>query len=253
MPRPELSVVIPLHNEVDSLTPLVEELTAALEALGRPWEVLLVDDGSTDGGPRLLAELGAADPRLRVLRLPRRQGQSAALATGFERCRGEVVVTMDADLQNDPADLPRLLAALEGCDVVSGIRAERRDGWLRRVSSKIANGVRRAVLHDDVTDVGCTLKAYRAPLLRRVPAFDGMHRFLPALLKMEGARIRELSVNHRPRRFGRAKYGVHNRLWRGIVDLFGVRWLQARRVDLGSVEEQGGAAADADQAGPRGP
>jgi hypothetical protein len=144
---------------------------------------------------------------------------------------------MDADLQNDPADVPRLLAALAECDLVSGVRVTRHDSWLRRFSSRIANTVRRAVLHDGITDVGCSLKAYRAEYLTELPAFNGLHRFLPALVKARGGRIREVPVSHRPRRHGTSKYGVHNRLWRGIADLWGVRWLARRSVAGRHVEE----------------
>lgn len=234
-----ISLVIPVYNEAESLPVLAREIAAALEGLAAPYEVLFVDDGSGDDSLRVLAELAAADPRIRVVRLTRNQGQSPALAAGFRRARGEVIVTLDADLQNDPADIPRLLALLEeeSVDVVSGVRAQRHDTWVRRVSSRIANRVRDGVIHDGVTDVGCSLKAYRAELLRRIPTFKGMHRFLPALVQMEGARVREIPVSHRPRRYGQAKYGIGNRLWRGLVDLAAVRWLQKRWIDRGLEEE----------------
>ena len=228
----QVSIVIPVFNEAESLPVLAGELRAAMESLARPYEVLFVDDGSTDGSAEVLAALASSDPRVRVVRLSRNQGQSAALAAGFRRVRGEVVVTLDADLQNDPADIPLLLAALEdGYDLVSGVRVERHDSWVRRVSSRIANRVRDAVLHDGITDVGCSLKAYRAEHLRNVPAFMGMHRFLPALVEMQGARVREIPVGHRPRRFGEAKYGIGNRLLRGLADLWAVRWLKKRWID----------------------
>jgi glycosyltransferase involved in cell wall biosynthesis len=232
-----VSLVIPVFNEADSLPVLAAEIRAAMEALGAPYEVLFVDDGSTDPSPRVLAELAAGDRRLRVIRLRRNQGQSPALAAGFRRARGEVVVTLDADLQNDPADVPRLLAALDGVDLVSGVRAERHDSWVRRVSSRVANRVRDRVIHDGISDVGCSLKAYRAELLRGLPMFKGMHRFLPALVELAGARVRELPVSHRPRRFGAAKYGIGNRLWRGLADLAAVRWMQKRWIDPGLEEE----------------
>jgi glycosyltransferase involved in cell wall biosynthesis len=163
--------------------------------------------------------------------MPRNSGQSAALAAGFRLARGSSVVTLDADLQNDPADIPRVLAALDGVAMVSGIRRNRRDDWLRRVSSRIANRVRRAALDDGVTDVGCSLKAYRVEYLRRIPAFNGFHRFLPALVQMAGGSVREVDVAHRPRVHGTSKYGVGNRLWRGLVDLAGVRWMRRRWID----------------------
>lgn len=234
---PAVSVVVPAYNEEESLPVLLGEITEALTGTGIEYEVLFVDDGSTDGTLEVLARLAAADRRVRVLAQRPNRGQSAALAAGWRAARAPVVVTMDADLQNDPADIPRLLDHLEGWDVVSGIRVDRRDTWVRRVSSRLANGVRRRVTGDSATDVGCTLRACRRELLLRVPVFNGTHRFLPALLEMAGARITEIPVRHRARRFGTAKYGIHNRLWRGIADLLGVRWLQKRWVGDCTVEE----------------
>ncbi len=235
---PTLSIVVPAFNEEESLPRLADEIRSALETTGLDWEVIFVDDGSRDGSTAVLRRLAGEDPRVRPFRLPENRGQSAALAVGFRQARGAVVVTLDADLQNDPADIPRVVEALDdGCDLVSGVRAKRRDTWLRRVSSRVANRVRDRVTHDSITDVGCSLKAYRARLLDDLPVFDGLHRFLPALVQMKGARVREIPVNHRPRRWGRSKYGLHNRLWRGIRDLFGVRWLQDRWVDGVTVVE----------------
>lgn len=237
MSPPRVSIVVPVYNEEESLPVLVEEIRSAMAGATPDYEILLVDDGSTDGSPAALARAAAAEPRIRILRLRQNSGQSAALAAGFAHARGEVVVTLDADLQNDPADIPRLLLELDGCDVVCGVRAARQDTWVRRVSSRIANKVRNRLTRESVADVGCTLRACRAEHLRRVPVFKGMHRFLPTLLRMEGARIKEVPVRHRPRRFGQAKYGIGNRLWRGLADLAGVRWLQSRWIDRGNVEE----------------
>lgn len=228
--RPEISVVVPAYNEAENLESLFAELRAALAATGRPWELLLVDDGSTDGTAAALAAEAARDPRVVPVVLERNAGQSAALAAGLSRVRGDVVVTLDADLQNDPADLPRLLAALANADVVSGIRAKRNDSWVRLVSSRVANGVRRAVLGDPVTDIGCSFKAYRREALEGLPMFVGVHRFLPALCVFRGARFTEVELNHRPRRAGVSKYGVGNRFWRGLADLVGVLWLRSRLV-----------------------
>jgi hypothetical protein len=148
------------------------------------------------------------------------------------------VVTLDADLQNDPADVPRLLAEIAGpCDVVCGVRVERQDTWVRRLSSRIANAVRNRLTGEAIADVGCTLRVMPTALAARVPLFDGMHRFLPTLLRLSGGRLREVPVHHRPRRHGRTKYGIHNRLWRGIADLFAVRWMQRRWIDPRWVEE----------------
>jgi glycosyltransferase involved in cell wall biosynthesis len=242
MSNPRLSIVIPLFNEAENLEPLVAELTAALAGLDHGYEVLLIDDGSDDDSPAVLARLAAADRRLRILRQPRNQGQSAAFGAGFRHARGELIATLDADLQNDPADLPRMLAELDDCDVVCGVRTDRHDSFVRRASSRIANGVRNRLTGESITDVGCSLRVMRAQHARRVQLFDGMHRFLPTLLRMEGARIQEIPVCHRPRLRGVSKYGIHNRLWRALADLFAVRWMQRRWIDRDAAAEvQAGA------------
>jgi dolichol-phosphate mannosyltransferase len=240
--EPELSIVIPAYNEEDNLAPLVAEIRAALDPLGILYEMIFVDDGSTDRTAQALAQLRAADPRLRVLRQRRNAGQSAAFEAGFRFARAPIVVTLDADLQNDPADIPRLLAEIENCDVVCGVRAHRHDGWVRRLSSRIANGVRNRLTGDDIVDTGCSLKAFRAPFLRRLPMFTGMHRFLPTLLRLQGARVKQMPVNHRPRRHGVGKYGIGNRVFRALADLFAVRWMQRRWIDRGLTEEIAPAA-----------
>lgn len=237
MTQPDVSLVIPLYNEAESLPILAGEIRAAMETAGRTWEAIYVDDGSTDESPAVLRTLAGEDPRLRVLRQRRHSGQSAALAAGFRHACGAVVVTLDADLQNDPADIPRLLEHLGDCDVVCGVRVRRQDGWLRRASSRIANRIRNRVTRESVTDAGCTLRACRAEFLRRIPLFNGMHRFLPTLLRMAGARVTEVPVHHRPRRHGRSKHNIRNRLFRVLVDLCGVRWLQSRRIDPELSEE----------------
>lgn len=234
---PEISLVIPVYNEEENLPVLAGEIQRAMQAVGRPYETIYVDDGSTDGSPAVLAGLARQDPTVRILRQRRNHGQSAALDAGFRFARGGVVITLDADLQNDPADIPKLLALLDRYDVVAGVRAHRQDTWVRKVSSRIANGVRNRVTHESITDVGCTLKAFRTEYLRRIPMFTGMHRFLPTLLRMEGARVTEIPVHHRPRLHGQAKYGIGNRLWRALADLFAVRWMQKRWIDRGLSEE----------------
>ncbi len=227
---PELSFVIPAYNEIENLPPLLSEMRAAIAGCGRSCELILVDDASTDGSGAWLLEEARRDSLLVPVLLAERCGQSGALAAGLARARGAVIVTLDADLQNDPADLPRLLEALEHADVVSGVRIGRRDSWLRRVSSRIANAARRAALGDPVTDIGCSFKAYRREALEQLPMFVGVHRFLPALCVFRGARFAEVPLSHRPRRHGRSKYGVGNRLWRGIHDLVGVSWLKVRLI-----------------------
>jgi glycosyltransferase involved in cell wall biosynthesis len=221
---------VPVYDERDNLEPLHRELTAALAEVPGGVEFVYVDDGSRDGSGERLADLAKRDGRVRVLRFAANAGQSAAFAAGFEAARGEVVATLDADLQNDPADLPRLLAALDRADVVNGVRMGRRDGLVRKLSSRIGNGFRNWVTQESVTDVGCSLRVMRASYLRRVKLHHGMHRFLPTLLRMEGARVVELPVGHRPRRHGRSKYGIANRLFVGLADVFAVRWMQKRKL-----------------------
>lgn len=223
-----VSVVIPAYREAENLPPLLAELRDVLEPTGLPWEVVIADDGSPDGSADLLLAESRRDPRVKPVLLAERAGQSAALAAGMLRAGGETIVTMDADLQNDPADIPRLLSALEHADVVSGIRRIRNDTWVRRASSRIANTVRRTMLGDPVTDIGCSLKAYRREALEAMPLFTGAHRFLPALCVLRGARFTEIDVHHRARRHGTSKYGVSNRMWRGMVDLAGAMWLRSR-------------------------
>ncbi len=238
MSSPALSLVVPAFNEEENLPQLVEEIRRALDPVTKHWELLLVDDGSTDTTLEVMRQLRAEEPRVRVLHHRRNAGQSAALASGFHRARAPIVVTLDADLQNDPADIPRLLAELEeGWDVVSGIRVDRRDTWVRRMSSRIANGVRNWATDESITDVGCSLKAYRAEFLPRLPMFRGMHRFLPTLVRWNGARVTEIPVRHRPRLHGVANYGIGNRLFRALADLFAVRWMRTRWLDPHNDEE----------------
>ncbi|HWP35085.1 MAG TPA: glycosyltransferase family 2 protein [Thermodesulfobacteriota bacterium] len=228
--RPEISVVAPAYNEAATLEPLVEGLHRALAPLGRPYEIVLVDDGSTDDTGRVIERLAAADPRVRGVWLAANAGQSAALFAGFEAARGEILVTIDADLQNDPADVPSLLAALEGADAVCGIRRPRCDPLATRLASRVANWLRDRLLHDGIVDTGCSLKALRRRDALRLPLFRGMHRFIPALLQLEGRRVAQVPVRHAPRRAGVSKYrAVRGRALQGLVDLLGVFWLKRRR------------------------
>jgi glycosyltransferase involved in cell wall biosynthesis len=225
-----ISVVVPAFNEAPNLPALVQEVEDAVSSLGDPWELVVVDDGSTDDSPALLRDLQARHPSLRVVRFARNAGQSAAFLAGFEAARGEVVVTLDADLQNNPADIPELVRRLEGHEAVLGVRRRRRDAALRRVSSRIANAVRRGVTGDGLSDVGCSLKAFRREALRDLPRFNGVHRFFGTLLVWRGCRIVEVPVDHRPRRAGEAKYNVRNRAFRTLLDLLAMRWLRSRWV-----------------------
>jgi glycosyltransferase involved in cell wall biosynthesis len=229
-PPREISVVVPAYNEEESLIPLASAITETLAALGVSYELLFVDDGSGDNTAQVLQELAAKQPEVHIIRFRRNAGQSAALDAGFKRARGRVVVTLDADLQNDPYDIPRLLEMLKDYDVVCGIRQGRRDTWLRQVSSKIANNLRRRVLHDDIVDVGCSLRAYRRHCLASIKLYNGMHRFLPVLLQIEGFRIGQTPVRHHPRQYGQSKYNLRNRAWRALMDLLAVRWMQSRQL-----------------------
>ena len=227
-----LSVVIPVHNEAECIGELIREIERALPVAAQ-CEIIVVDDASADATPEILAQLqdGMAG-RLRVLRHDRQYGQSAALRTGIAAARHDLIVTLDGDGQNDPADIPRLLASYAAGSAVNvmvcGQRRRRQDSWVKKVASRIANGIRSRLLGDGVPDTGCGLKVFPRELFLRLPWFDHMHRFLPALVMREGGRIEKVEVNHRPRAGGRTKYGIHNRLWVGIVDLLGVLWLQRR-------------------------
>lgn len=229
-PGPVASLVIPVFNEIECLPALVEEIHAALDPTAARYEVVLVDDGSSDGSAEWLDRAAAVDPRLVVVHFVRNAGQSAAFAAGFRAARGEIIVTLDADGQNPPAEVPKLLAALTGgVDIVAGYRETRRDSAWRRVQSRIANAVRNGLSGETIRDTGCSLKAFRRRFLLELPVFNGMHRFLPTLCRLAGARtVVEVPVSHRPRQGGRSKYGMLNRAWRAFVDLLGVRWLQRR-------------------------
>ena len=236
-PAPEISLVIPAFEEQESIVECVMEARRALLQTGRSFEIIVIDDGSTDRTYEVLRQLKQTAPELRALRFAHNCGQTAAMAAGFAHARGAIVVTMDADQQNDPADIPRLLELMGEWDVVCGWRRKREDNVVRRISSKIANGVRNRLSHETIRDTGCSLKAFRREYLARVKLFDGMHRFLPTLLRLEGARVTEVPVNHRPRLKGKTKYGVWNRLFKSLRDLFAVRWMQSRWISYDVAEE----------------
>jgi glycosyltransferase involved in cell wall biosynthesis len=222
----ELSVVIPIRNEAPALDELHRELTDTLRAWGRPYEIIIVDDGSTDDSFEILGRLQAVDPYLRVIRFRRNFGQTAAFAAGFDHALGRIIVTSDGDLQNDPRDIPAMVDTLDrGYDIVCGWRKDRKDAWLsRRLPSTIANRLISAATGVGLHDYGCSLKAFRAEIVKPLKLYGEMHRFLPAIASEQGVTIRELAVNHRPRRYGRSKYGI-GRTMRVILDLLTVKFL----------------------------
>jgi dolichol-phosphate mannosyltransferase len=223
---PALSVVVPLYNEEENVLILQEELRAALPGLD--YEIIFVDDGSVDR----TAERIETAPDIRLVRFEKNSGQSAAIYAGLTAARGGTLVIIDGDLQNDPADIPKLLAEIaRGADLVCGYRVKRRDTLVKRATSRIANAVRSRYTKDRVRDTGCTLKAIRRECMSTLLPFKGMHRFIPALVKAAGYRLVEVPVNHRARRFGQSKYGLGNRALRATIDMFGVRWLLSRRLN----------------------
>ena len=223
---PAVTVIVPLFNEEENVPILQSELRTALS--GFDHEIVFVDDGSVD---RTVDQIETA-PNIRVIRFEKNAGQSAAIYVGLQVARGATAVLIDGDLQNDPADIPRLLAEIaSGADVVCGYRVKRKDTALKRLTSRLANAVRSRFTKDGVRDTGCTLKAMRRECVSSLVPFKGMHRFIPALIKGAGYRLVEIPVNHRPRRFGESKYGLGNRALRATIDMFGVRWLLARRLN----------------------
>jgi glycosyltransferase involved in cell wall biosynthesis len=226
--EPYLSLVIPAFNEQENVEALLGRVGAALAQTGRVFEVVIVDDGSTDQTPRLLAEAMLKHDWLRVLRLARNHGQSAAFDAGFKAAKGQVIATIDADLQNDPEEIPRLLPLLEGFDMIAGWRQKRNDTWVRRMQSKIANKIRNWISQESIIDSACSLKLYRRHCLDGLQLYKGMHRFMPTLVKMRGYTVREEPVKHSQRFAGTAKYGLRNRAWRAFVDLLAVRWMKNR-------------------------
>jgi glycosyltransferase involved in cell wall biosynthesis len=230
--RPWISVVIPIKDERDNLPPLTEQVLKVLGTHERsrttPFELLYVDDGSTDGSSQLLDSLAAQHPQIRVLHFDRNYGQTSAFDAGFREARGELIVTLDGDLQFDPADILTLLPLAAQYDLVCGWRRDRHDNLVRKLSSRIAYGFRSAVLGDRIHDTGCSLKVFRREVVEKLQLFEGMHRFFPALAKMHGFTLTEVPVRHFPRAHGTSKYGIGNRLWRSLYDLIAVRWMQDR-------------------------
>ena len=238
----DLSVVIPVYNEEASLSPLWSELRGVLDRLRLSFEVVFVDDGSRDRSAEIIRSFREADQRVRLVRLKTNGGETAATDAGFKAARGRRIVVMDADLQNDPGDIPMLLAHLDRWDAVTGWRVDRAagDNLVRRASSRIANRIRNWLSDEAIQDSGCTFRAFRRECLRELVLYRGFHRFIPTLLKMRGYRVIEVPVGHRPRRFGRSKYGVLNRAMVAFADLLVIRWMKARFLRYEIVEDVGG-------------
>jgi len=226
----EISVVVPVYNEEGNLPILIPKLVEVLKGLERSYEMIFVDDGSSDESRRILGEMTLRYPSLRILRFRVNRGLSAALLAGMREARGGIIVTLDSDLQNDPADIPKLLEYLDRYDMATGWRQKRRDTWLKKISSKIGNAVRNLLSGENIRDSACTLRAFKKDCIIGIPVFNGMHRFLSTLVKMGGYRIIEVPVSHHPRRFGRSKYNIRNRMLKSFIDLLAVRWMKARAI-----------------------
>lgn len=230
MQRIDVSIVIPVKNEEDNIEVLAREVSASMEQQPWTWECLWVDDGSTDRTLSILEKVAGADPHHRFISFERNSGQSAAFRAGFTESRGAILATIDGDGQNDPSDIPRLVAIVQSGEMAmaNGYRARRQDDLARKLASRIANGFRNFVTGRTVRDVGCSTRAFRRECVDRLPNFKGMHRFLPTLVAMQGFTLGELPVNHRPRLRGASKYTINNRLWVGLLDTLGILWLRKR-------------------------
>jgi dolichol-phosphate mannosyltransferase len=228
--RIDLSIIVPVKDEEENVGSLAQEIGQVMAGQSWSWECLWVDDGSQDQSLTLIQDLCRSDPRHRYLSFAENAGQSAALYAAFSRCRGSVLTTLDGDGQNDPADIPKVVEkVLAGeYDMVNGFRAQRRDNLVRKLASRVANRARNVITGKSVRDVGCSTRAFRWECVQGLPRFAGMHRFLPTLVALQGFTWSEVAVNHRPRRAGKSKYSINNRLWVGILDLFGVLWLRKR-------------------------
>ncbi|MBT4260622.1 MAG: glycosyltransferase family 2 protein [Nitrospina sp.] len=233
----DISIVIPVYNERENLSLLAEKITKSIKPLNKEYEVILVDDGSVDGSVELIRKLKNKNPCLRLIQFGRNYGQTAAFAAGFSKARGNIIVTMDADLQNDPADIPLLLEKINEYDVVCGWRYKRNDPWIKKLSSRIANAVRNNLSEESIADTGCSLKAFRRKCFQNIKLYNGMHRFFPTLMKMEGFSVTQVKVGHYPRVHGYSKYNISNRLFASFKDLLAIRWMKKRQIKYNIIEE----------------
>jgi glycosyltransferase involved in cell wall biosynthesis len=212
-------------------------LAEVFDRLGSLYEMIFVDDGSSDGSRKLLKKMASQVPSLRMVGLKQNRGLSTALLAGMREARGKIIVTLDSDLQNDPEDIPRLLEYLDRYDMATGWRQKREDPWLKRIASRVGNSVRNRLSGESINDSACTLRVFKRECLQDIPIFNGMHRFMSTLVKMRGYRIVEVPVTHHPRKYGESKYNIRNRMWRSFVDLLAVRWMKGRRIQY-DIEER---------------
>lgn len=237
MKEMDISVVVPVYNEARNLPVLIPQIAQVLDPLGKSYEMIFVDDGSTDESRKILKGMAFQYPQIRMIGFKWNCGETAAGAAGLKEARGKIVITIDADLQNDPEDIPRMLEHLSEYDMVTGWRQTRDDPWVKRISSKIANKIRNRLSGEAIRDSGCTFRAYKRECLQNLKLYKGMHRFMPTLVKMEGFRVIEIPIAHHPRKFGISKYTTWNRMGRSFVDLLAVKWMKSRHIHY-EIEER---------------
>jgi dolichol-phosphate mannosyltransferase len=225
-----ISVVVPVYNEEENLPVLIPQIVDVLGQIGKSYEMIFVDDGSRDKSREILKKMASQYPQLRLLGFKNNCGETAADTAGLKEARGEIVITIDADLQNDPNDIPRMLEYLKEYDMVTGWRQKREDSWVKRITSRIANRIRNWLSEETIQDSGCTFRVYKRECLRNLKLYKGMHRFMPTLVRMEGFRVVEIPIAHHPRKFGVSKYNTWNRMGRAFVDLLVVRWMKHRHI-----------------------
>jgi len=233
----DISVVVPVYNEEENLPVLIPQIAEVLKPLGKTFEMIFVDDGSKDQSRQLLKRMALEYPQIHILGFKKNCGETAAGAAGIKEARGRVVITIDADLQNDPKDIPRMLDYLKEYDMVTGWRQKREDSWVKRITSRVANRIRNSLSGEEIQDSGCTFRAYKKECLQEIKLYKGMHRFIPTLVKMEGFRVIEIPIAHHPRKFGVSKYTTWNRMWRAFVDLLAVKWMKSRHIHY-EIEER---------------
>jgi len=233
----DISVVVPVFNEEENLPILIPEIAEVLRPLRKRYEMIFVDDGSTDRSRQLLKEMVSQYPQIRILGFKKNCGETAAGAAGLREAKGRIVITIDADLQNDPKDIPTMLEHLKDYDMVTGWRQKREDSWIKRITSRIANRIRNQLSGEAIRDSGCTFRAYKRECLQNIKLYKGMHRFMSTLVKMEGFRVIEIPIAHHPRKFGVSKYTTWNRMWRAFIDLLAVKWMRSRHIHY-EIEER---------------